>query len=339
MVKHSLQRRAFALAGAALALGIDGCAADDLRAAATDTPAAPRDGLLTPWLTITGGWRTDPQSPAGVAGAARVAGPRLNFMQPVGVAAQGDVLLVADAGARTLWRVDRPRDAMSAFAPFTGSIPDQGTSMQMGIDFSAWVALPSEHMVVQYDARGRIVRRWSDEADASRPVAVAVPDSRAEVLVGDAATARIVAFDPLGRARRVLGAGQPGALQSIGAMCLGPRGLYVLDRIAQVVVVMGPNGEVLDLIGENELMRPRALAVDRAGRVFVADDGDQRIKVFRGAQMIASAGGTGNGPGRFGRIESLAVDGNLLYAADSQNARVQVLLVAPPSMEEPGAPR
>jgi hypothetical protein len=29
----------------------------------------------------------------------------------------------------------------------------------------------------------------------------------------------------------------------------------------------------------------------------------------------------------------------LLFAADSQNARVQVLLVAPQSMEEPGAPR
>jgi hypothetical protein len=336
MVTHSSGRRAFALGGAALALGVVGCAADEIGAAAASASAAPRDGLLTPWLTITGGWRVDPQAPVG---APRVAAGRLNFMQPVGVAAQGDVLLVADAAARTLWRVDRPRDAMSAFATLTGSLPDQGVSIQMGNDFSAWVALPAEHVVVQYDARGRIVRRWADEADVSRPVAVAVPDGRGEVLVGDAATARIVAFDPLGRARRVLGAGRPSALQSIGAMCLGPRGLYVLDRIAQVVVVMGPGGEVLDLIGENDLMRPRALAVDRSGRVFVADDGDQRIKVFRGAQMIASAGGAGNGPTRFGRIESLAVDGNLLYAADSQNARVQVLLVAPPSMEETGAPR
>jgi hypothetical protein len=336
MVKHSLQRRTFAVAGAALALGIGGCAAQEPGAPAATSPVTPRDGLLTPWLTITGGWRADPQAPVG---APRVAAGRLNFMQPVGVAAQGDVLLVADAAARTLWRVDRPRDAMSAFATLTGSLPDQGVSIQMGNDFSAWVALPAEHVVVQYDARGRIVRRWADEADVSRPVAVAVPDGRGEVLVGDAATARIVAFDPLGRARRVLGVGRPSALQSIGAMCLGPRGLYVLDRIAQVVVVVGPGGEVLDLIGENDLMRPRALAVDRSGRVFVADDGDQRIKVFRGAQMIASAGGAGNGPTRFGRIESLAVDGNLLYAADSQNARVQVLLVAPPSMEETGAPR
>jgi hypothetical protein len=68
----------------------------------------------------------------------------------------------------------------------------------------------------------------------------------------------------------------------------------------------------------------------------VSDDADQRIKVFRGAEMIDSFGGTGNAPGRFGRIESLALDGNLLYVADSVNARVQVLMVAPVTLEGPG---
>jgi hypothetical protein len=61
--------------------------------------------------------------------------------------------------------------------------------------------------------------------------------------------------------------------------------------------------------------------------------------VFRGGKLLASFGGKGNGPGRFGRIESMALDGNLLYVADSLNARVEVLLVAPPSMDNPEAPR
>jgi hypothetical protein len=111
----------------------------------------------------------------------------------------------------------------------------------------------------------------------------------------------------------------------------------VLDRAAQQVVILGAQGEVLEVIGENELVQPRALAVDRSGRVFVSDDVDQRIKVFRGAQLLGTAGGDGNGPGRFGRIEAMAIDGNLLYVADSVNARVQVMLIAPPSMEAPGA--
>src|SRR6185369_3347704 len=111
----SLRRRALALGGTGLALGLGACAADYLPAArppgagaATGTGA-----VLTPWLSITGGWRVDPQAPL-LAG--RPAGPRQNFLQPVGVAAQGDVLIVADAAARTLWRVDRGRDTMAAFA-------------------------------------------------------------------------------------------------------------------------------------------------------------------------------------------------------------------------------
>jgi DNA-binding beta-propeller fold protein YncE len=155
--------------------------------------------------------------------------------------------------------------------------------------------------------------------------------------VGDAATARVIIFNPLGHIRELVGNGAASPLQSIAAMNFGPRGLYVLDRIAQQVVVLGARGEVVELIGENQLVQPRALAVDRSGRAFVSDDSDQSIKVFRGESLLATAGGVGGGPGRFGRIEALAVDGNMLYVADSLNARVQVMLVAPASIERPGA--
>lgn len=331
MVSRS-RRRMLCITGSLLALNLGGCAGDEVR---LERPAAAgSDGLLTPMLSISGGWRMEPRT---AMQAAPLAGGRLTFVRPVGVAAMGDVLLVADAGARTLWRLDRSRDAMAAFAPFTGGGAEQGASLQLGNDFSAWIALPAEHVVLQYDAGGRVVRTWRDEINAARPVAVAVPDNRSELLVGDAATAQVVVFDPLGRARRLLGRGRGDALQSIAAMSFGPEGLYVLDRIAQQVVVLGASGEVLALIGEQQLVQPRALAVDRSGRVFVSDDRDQVIKVFRGARLLATAGGAGSRAGRFGRIEAMAVDGNLLYVVDSLNARVQVMLVAPPSMERPAA--
>jgi DNA-binding beta-propeller fold protein YncE len=168
---------------------------------------------------------------------------------------------------------------------------------------------------------------------------VAVPEDRTSVLVADAATARIVVFDPLGRARHVLGGNRPPSLQSIAAMAFGPRGLYVLDRLAQQVVVLDRAGVPVQVIGENQLVQPRAMAVDASGRVFVGDDLEQRIKVFRDRRLLASVGGAGNGPGRFGRIESMAIDGNLLYVADSLNARVQVMMIAPASLESPEAPR
>lgn len=327
MVRPSRRRRALALGGCFLAVGLPGCAVES----PADSPAASRDSeLLTPWLAIDGGWRLGPSN---FPIAAPAAGPRIAFVQPVGVAVRGDTLVVADAGARTLWRLDRPRDAMAAFAPFSGAGAQHGASLHVGADFHVWAALPSEHMVVEYDPRGRVIRRWLDETHIPQPVAVAVPEDRSLVLIGDGASAQVVVFDPLGRAMRRLGGDRANALQSIAAMALGPRGLHVLDRLGQQVVVFSLAGEILEIVGENQLVQPRAMAVDRTGRVFVADDADQRIKVFRGPDLLGTTGGSGRGPGRFGRIEAMAVDGNLLYVADSLNARVHVLMITPPSLE------
>ena len=339
MVNAPLRRRAFTLAGTGLALGLGGCAAvDGAQPVATPPGGAGGTGgaILSHWLSLTGGWRIDPQQPPQVA---KLLGGRSDFVQPVGVAARNGVLLVADSGARTLWRVERARDAMAPFTTFRGGVADAGASMQLGSDFSAWVALPAERVVVQYDARGRIVRRWANEVDAPRPVAVAVPEDRSRVLVGDSATAQVLVFDPLGQIQGRLGGRQPLPLQSIAAMALGPRGLYVLDRLAQQVMVFDPRGGLVEVLAEHQLVQPRALAVDGSGRVFVSDEADQTIKVFRGEELLGVVGGRGAGPSRFGRIESMALDGNLLYVADSQNARVQVLMVAPPSMEAPAERR
>lgn len=327
----SLRRRTLALGGAGAALGLAGCAAEPQGLAPAS--AEPANAVLRPWLSLTGAWRIDPASPLQLPRPTTV---RVNFVQPVGVAARNDMVLVADAGHRIVWRLDRTRDAMAPAAPFGGGTPEAGASLQLGNDLSVWIALPAQHMVAQYDLRGQLVRQWADRLEAPRPVAVVVPEDRGEVLVADGASPRVVVFDPLGRPQRVLGGNRPPALQSIAAMALGPRGLYVLDRLAQQVVVLAPSGAVVEVIGEHQLVQPRALAVDASGRVFVGDEQEQRIKVFRDGKLLASVGGSGAGPGRFGRIESMAIDGNLLYVADSLNARVQVLMVSPPSMEVAG---
>jgi DNA-binding beta-propeller fold protein YncE len=324
------RRRALAVAAAGVAVGLGGCAATD--EPVRRQPPEAQDPLLKFWLAIGGGWLLEDNSPVPALGGRR---QRVNFLRPTGVAARNNFLLVADAGARTIWRVDRIHDTLARLTSFTGFGPETGASLQMGNDFASWVALPAEHAVAQYDRRGQLVRRWASAIDAPRPVAVVVPEDRSRVLVGDGATARIVVFDPVGRPLHVLGGHQHALLQSITAMALGPGGLYVLDRIAQQVVVLDPRGLPVEVIGENVLVQPRALAVDASGRVFVSDDADQKIKVFRGGRLLASVGGAGAGPNRFGRIESMALDGNLLYVADSINARVQVLMVAPPSLEDP----
>lgn len=311
------------------------CAPLDLEPPAPAAPMArPGTPLITPWLTLTGGWRV----PALALGPAPLAPvpplQRLNFQLPVGVALRGDVVLVADAGWRQLFRLERSRDQLVLLGPYANALAaDHATSLQIGSDGSVWLVDPASARVLQLDAFGRVRRMLRDERLAARPIAVVATEAPGDVYVADATDARIVVFEPFGRVLRRFGGDK---LQSVAAMVAGPEGLYVVDRLAQQVVVFGYDGVVRRAFGEDSLVQPRAIAVDAVGRVFVADDADQTIKVFFDGQRIATTGGRGSAPGRFGRIDALAVDGNLLAVADGVNARVQILLVSPESLRQPG---
>jgi hypothetical protein len=320
--------------------------------APADQPAA--GAVLTPWLTLTGGWRgqapaaaPDPlQRPAAPAGALasglpRAAslpgmpggalGPRLNFVWPVALAARDDTVLVADAGLRQLLRVDRGRDQATPIAALPA---DRGLALQLATDGSAWLAEPATGLLRQLDRDGRPLRAWRDDRLAARPVGVAwLPEAGGQVLVADAQLAQVVAFDVFGRALRRFGQGR---LQSVVAMAAGPTGLYVVDRQAQQVLVFDRVGEWRASLGADTLVMPGAIAVDRGGRVFVADEADAAIHVFVDGERVARVGAASL---RMARIDALAVDGNLLYAADSLGSRVQILLITPESLRRPDPSR
>ena len=278
--------------------------------------AAPRGKreLLAPWLSITGGSR--------MLEAGKPDAQRVKLQRPVAVAARGDVLVVGDAGARTLWRYEREREReiIEPLAPFTRGA-DSAVSVQLDAAKHIWLALPAERAVEHLDPQGRLLRQWRNDAEVPRPVALLCREAEGDVVVADGETFQIVSLDRRGKARP-LPMVDPPPLKSIAGLAQGPQGLYVLDRLAQQVVVLGPEGKVSEVIGYGQLVLPLALAVDHAGRVFVADEVDQRILVFRGRKLIGRSG-------TFGRIESLALDGDRLYVADSLLGRVQVLLVTP----------
>lgn len=68
-----------------------------------------------------------------------------------------------------------------------------------------------------------------------------------------------------------------------------------------------------------------ALSLDRAGNLYVADAGTQRIdKLSSSGDLLAEWGGDGTAPGRFHHPEGIAVDGDGLVAvADTDNYRLQ----------------
>ena len=71
---------------------------------------------------------------------------------------------------------------------------------------------------------------------------------------------------------------------------------------------------------------PRAIAIDKQGRLFVTDTGNKRVQVFDGeGNFIAQFGKSGSGEGEFNEPVGISFDqaGNI-YVADTWNQRIQV---------------
>jgi len=312
-----------------LALVVAGCAVIDARVPA---PAARAAEFALPWQTLGGGW-----APVPVRDAAAPAPPqrRIQLSFPVGVAVRGNDVVIADSGLSEVLRYDRARDTM--LPAFGIDAPQAGNALALCVaaDLSVFVADPADGVVRQRARDGRLVQVFRDEANLTHPIGVAFDEARGELLVADGRRAHIVVFARGGEPRGVRHVRGPFRFQSVGAIALGPDGLYVLDRAAQQVAVLGADGAVRAAFSDDSLAAPGVLAVDAARRVFVTDEADQTISVYAEGEPIARVGGRGSGPGRFGTITALAIDGNLLYVADSTRSRVHILLLAPESPRRP----
>jgi hypothetical protein len=69
--------------------------------------------------------------------------------------------------------------------------------------------------------------------------------------------------------------------------------------------------------------------LDRYGRLFVADHGNNRVQVFNGdGQFLEAFGRRGAGPGEFDKPCGLATGpGDRLYVAEHGNHRIQMFEV------------
>jgi DNA-binding beta-propeller fold protein YncE len=66
------------------------------------------------------------------------------------------------------------------------------------------------------------------------------------------------------------------------------------------------------------------VAVDRLGRVYGADFGHGKVRVFdENGTPLGSFGNEGHGPGQFDRPESIGFRGDRIYVTDFGNDRLQ----------------
>ena len=110
--------------------------------------------------------------------------------------------------------------------------------------------------------------------------------------------------------------------------------IWTADVGAHVVLKLSPEGRVLLALGRmrvpgddvGHFNQPTDIAFDREGNIYVTDgEGNSRVLKFdKYGNQLLGWGMKGTGPGQFDLPHSIAVDGDLVFVGDRENARIQI---------------
>lgn len=176
----------------------------------------------------------------------------------------------------------------------------------------------------------------SDDGELDNPRGVAVSRTTGDVFVADTGNDRIVRYDADGRFIRTYGetpvAGVPLDQPWDVAMSSSATGIVVADTGNDRIVTFNiETGLPVDHWGSTgsgayRFRSPRGVHVGSSGHTYVADTGNNKVKIYDIADTHeATLGSTGSGPGQFNSPRDVAVNINgRLFVTDTGNDRVSV---------------
>ncbi len=120
----------------------------------------------------------------------------------------------------------------------------------------------------------------------------------------------------------------------VGLLKIGNAILVVESSNAQIKVLEQSGSSITHIstfgiygARPGEFRNPQYLAADSLGRIYVSEYGNDRVSVLafdgRNLSYITSFGSSGNGLGQFRFPAGIAVKGNKVFVAESQNHRIQ----------------
>jgi len=110
--------------------------------------------------------------------------------------------------------------------------------------------------------------------------------------------------------------------------------IWTADVGSHLVLKLSPEGRVLLAFGRIRqpgdsafhFNQPTDVAFDRAGNIYITDGyGNSRVvKYGRYGKFLLAWGMKGSGQGQFDLPHTIAIDGDLVYVGDRENARIQI---------------
>jgi DNA-binding beta-propeller fold protein YncE len=333
-----------ACAGALLAAGACGAPAPADRPAKPSAdlpswPGAPQAARIRYLRSVSGpaDWGVHKSAFGRILGA--ISGKKEErFVRPTGVAAMGDTVYVADPGASAVWVLDAKQNQYAKVREIAGQALTSPVAVAVRPDGGIYVAdsVLKAVLLLSRDLKSaRIVARQGLE----QPVGLAFDPAIERLFVADAASHRVLMYDPRDRLVGVAGAGgsevsefnrpthlaldHDGTLMVTDALNFR---VQAIDRGGRFVRSFGQHGD-----GTGDLAAPKGLAVDRAGDVYLVDALFDAVQIFdpHGTLLLAF-GEHGIGPGQFWLPNGIFIDSSdRIFVADSYNRRIQVFDVIP----------
>jgi uncharacterized protein (TIGR03437 family) len=268
------------------------------------------DGIIQ---TIAGGAPLALDSPRGIA------------LDPAGG------LYIADFGANLVYYLD-PAGSLETMD--THEALDHPAALALGGDGALYVADSGNHRVLKVTAQGT-----QAVAQVAAPTGLAV-DAGGALYVADAFGAQILRLPESGAPTFLAGSGRAVAVGADG-------GVYASDG-QQVRRYFSGGGSAMAAGGGNRaygdggpaiqarLNRPAGLALDRDGNLYIADEGNHRVRRVARDGVISTVAGTGaagySGNGGAGVLAALNAPAALstdfadnLYIVDRGNGRLRLL--------------
>lgn len=181
-----------------------------------------------------------------------------------------------------------------------------------------------------FSANGKLARVLGSlkggEGFFKRPTGIAVDAATGEVYITDTYRHKVYVMDAQGSVERTIGKNgdQPGELNYPTEIRLNGDDLIVVDSMNFRVQVFTRAGAFRYAIGG--LFRPKGVAMDSEGHIYVGDGLDNVVRVFDDqGRLLYFFGKPGRGPEEFQLVAGLFIDKNdRIFVVDSMNRRMQV---------------
>ena len=244
-------------------------------------------------------------------------------------------ILVTDVSRQAVFVFDRQEGRLVLWEKAAGL---QGFVAPIGIalgpDGQVFVADAELGYVARLDRDGNTLGAIG-KGNLQRPTGVAYDRVRGRLYVSDTRSHEVKVFEPGGAMVAVFGerGDEAGQFNYPTFLALHGDELYVCDTMnARIQVLSAETGALLRSIGSRgmnvgNLVRPKGVAVDEEGNVYVVESYYDHLLVFnrRGEFLMPIGGGAGKNIGQYYLPSGVWVDAqNRIFLADTFNGRAVV---------------